>query len=201
MAAVTDGAWVQEAVELRAQGKSWVEVAQAVGKPRSTVQDAVKRADEAVLEDVYGSGDPGEAIPGQTTVDDFTGPEQAEDTLPAPESNGYDKAAFEAEAGEAVGPMPPTPPASETVYVEEIRFDGTTQIALDVGGKRAQTCEVAISGKAAVDGFLRKGDRLLAEVDLLVVSAGAQDKLDKSTGIVTESVQKHRAVVMDLRRC
>jgi membrane protein involved in colicin uptake len=63
MAAVTDGAWVQEAVELRAQGKSWVEVAQAVGKPRSTVQDAVKRADEAVLEDVYGSGDPGEQIP------------------------------------------------------------------------------------------------------------------------------------------
>jgi hypothetical protein len=198
MAAVTDGAWVQEAVELRAQGKSWVEVAQAVGKPRSTVQDAVKRADEAVLEDVYGSGDPGEQIPdpipGQTNIHEALGePEVVDEPDPL--------ADFKAEAGEAVGPMPPAPPASETVYVEEIRFDGTTQIALDVGGKRAQTCEVTISGKATVDGFLRKGDRLTAEVDLLVVSAGGHDKLDKSTGIVTESVQKHRAVVMDLRRC
>jgi hypothetical protein len=88
---------------------------------------------------------------------------------------------------------------TETVYVEELRIDGTTQIALDLGGKLPQSCEVAFSGKATVDGFLRKGDRIRVEATLLVKGASADDKLDKQTGIVTEAVQKHKAVFTDLR--
>ena len=88
---------------------------------------------------------------------------------------------------------------AETVYVEELRIDGTTQMALDVGGKAPQTCEVTFTGRAVVDGFLRKGDRIRVKAVLLVKDASVADKLDKQTGIVTEAVQKHKAVCADLR--
>jgi hypothetical protein len=158
----------------------------------------------------------GAMIPGQTTVDDHLPPSEEPPPADDPEHDvgtgepwdgarahgeGWGgKEEFEAEAGEAVGPMPPRETdAGETVYVEEIRIDGTTQIALDVGGKQPQACEITFTGKATVNGYFRKGDRLrISDGVILVTSEGAKDKLDKQTGIVTECTQVHSGKLVDL---
>jgi hypothetical protein len=86
----------------------------------------------------------------------------------------------------------------QSVYVEQIRVDGTTQVAIDFGGKQAQTAKLTLAGGAEVDGFFRKGDRIRGTFEAVVVSVGAKDTLDKQTGIVTEAVQTHTARVVDL---
>jgi hypothetical protein len=86
----------------------------------------------------------------------------------------------------------------QSVYVEQIRVDGTTQVAIDFGGKQAQTARLTLSGSVEVDGFFRKGDRIRGTFEAVVVSVGAKDTLDKQTGIVTEAVQTHTARVVDL---
>ena len=89
-------------------------------------------------------------------------------------------------------------PRVESVYVEQIRVDGTHQIAIDFGGKQAQSCSLSISGKVDVDGFFRKGDRIRGTFEAVVTGAGAKDKLDKATGIVMEAEQTHSAKITDL---
>jgi hypothetical protein len=86
----------------------------------------------------------------------------------------------------------------QSVYVEQIRVDGTTQVAIDFGGKQPATCTLTIGGTAVVDGFFRKGDRIRGTFEAVVNGAGSKDKIDKQTGIVTEAVQTHTARVVDL---
>jgi hypothetical protein len=86
----------------------------------------------------------------------------------------------------------------QSVYVEQIRVDGTTQVAIDFGGKQAQTARLTLSGAVEVDGFFRKGDRIRGTFEAVVVGVGGKDTLDKQTGIVTEAVQTHTARVVDL---
>jgi hypothetical protein len=86
----------------------------------------------------------------------------------------------------------------QSVYVEQIRVDGTTQVAIDFGGKQAQTARLTLSGSVEVDGFFKKGDRLRGTFEAVVVGVGGKDTLDKQTGIVTEAVQTHTARVVDL---
>jgi hypothetical protein len=121
-------------------------------------------------------------------------------------SNGHgDPRELEREAGPAVGAMP-TPGQQtidgsevQSVYVEQIRVDGTTQVAIDFGGKQAQTAKLTLSGAVEVDGFFRKGDRLRGAFEAVVTDVGAKDKIDRQTGIVTEATQTHKARITDLR--
>jgi hypothetical protein len=221
MSAATEQDWKVQARGLREAGLSEREVAESVGKANSTVHAYFKkegiepRADgadepEPVAEPATPEPEPeppassnghghlnpfhaervrmeGEApIPGQADLDGgFYDPE-------------YDKPGFEAEAGEAVGAMPPKAP-QESVYVEVIRIDGTTQIALDFGGKRPAAATLRLSGKAEVDGFYRKGDRLRGTFEAVITGVAGKDKLDRQTGIVTEAEQSHTAVITDMR--
>jgi hypothetical protein len=120
-------------------------------------------------------------------------------------SNGHgDPRELEREAGPAVGAMP-TPGQQtidgsevQSVYVEQIRVDGTTQVAIDFGGKQAQTARLTLSGAVEVDGFFRKGDRIRGSFEAVVVGIAGRDKIDKQTGIPVEAVQTHTARVVDL---
>jgi hypothetical protein len=139
-------------------------------------------------------GDSSNIIPGQTTIGD---PDEPHDD---PESPGWaNREEFVAEAGESVGAMPPREMnGGDVVYVEEIRIDGTTQTALDLGGKRAASATCTLSGKVTVDGSLRKGDVLMGTFRAVVRGAGSKDKVDKQTGIVTEAAEKFTAELVDL---
>jgi hypothetical protein len=86
----------------------------------------------------------------------------------------------------------------QSVYVEQIRVDGTTQVAIDFGGKQAQTARLTLSGAVEVDGFFRKGDRIRGTFEAVVVGIAGRDKIDKVTGIPGEAVQTHTARVVDL---
>jgi site-specific DNA-cytosine methylase len=70
----------------------------------------------------------------------------------------------------------------QSVYVEQIRVDGTTQLAIDFGGKQAHTAKLTLGGSAEVDGFFRKGDRIRGTFEAVVVAVGAKDKIDKADG-------------------
>jgi hypothetical protein len=102
-------------------------------------------------------------------------------------------------------PLGPTPGQQtidggevQSVYVEQIRVDGTTQVAIDFGGKQAQTARLTLSGAVEVDGFFRKGDRIRGSFEAVVVGIAGRDKIDKVTGIPVEAVQTHTARVVDL---
>lgn len=190
-----DSAWAQEAIRRNREGQDAANIAVAVGKNAASVRKVLRAArEQGVLPrdpiadsnrgiPANGNGHHSEpdVIPGQTTVDDHL-------------------ADFKAEAGEAVGPMPPKPPEeTETVYIAQLRIDGTQNLPVKVGGKAPGSCVVTLSGKAEVDGFLRKGDRLRGTFEALVVSEGAEDKIDKDTGVAVEAIQRHKAMFTDLR--
>jgi hypothetical protein len=130
-------------------------------------------------------------IPGQQDIDGGEVP------------SGREVIEEQADPGEGETGLPPRPgdePAEEvSSYVEEIRVDGTTQVALDFGGKRPMTATLSLSGKATVDGFYRKGDRLRGSFEAVVVGVAGKDKLDKPTGIVVEAAQAHTAKMVDIR--
>jgi hypothetical protein len=86
----------------------------------------------------------------------------------------------------------------QSVYVEQIRVDGTTQVAIDFGGKQAHKATLTLGGAAEVDGFFRKGDRIRGTFEAVIVGVAAKDKIDKQTGIPVEAVQTHTARVVDL---
>lgn len=86
----------------------------------------------------------------------------------------------------------------ETVYVEQIRIDGTHQTALDVGGKRALSAVLTVSGKVTVDGSLRKGDVLTGTFTAVVRGVSSKDKVDKASGVVVEAEEKFTAQLVDL---
>lgn len=84
------------------------------------------------------------------------------------------------------------------VPVEEIRVDGTRQLALGVGGKEPTSCKLTLSGSAAVVGRFDKGERITGTFEAVVVAATAKDKLDKQTQIVTECGLVLAAKLVDL---
>jgi hypothetical protein len=86
----------------------------------------------------------------------------------------------------------------QSVYVEQIRVDGSTQLAIDFGGKQPHSARLTLGGSVEVDGFFRKGDVLRGTFEAVIVSVGAKDTLDKKTGIVTEAAQTHSARITDL---
>jgi hypothetical protein len=113
-----DSAWAQEAIRRSGEGQDAANIAVAVGKNAASVRKVLKAAREKgvlpkdpIIESNLGNGNG--HIPGQTTVDDHL-------------------ADFKAEAGEAVGPMPPQQP-EDALDDPEPRLKGTRQLALDFG--------------------------------------------------------------------
>jgi hypothetical protein len=110
---------------------------------------------------------------------------------------------FEQEAGEAVGPMPQTPPDNTQPPLEELRVDGTTQLAaFDAGGKRPAeaTLKLTCGAIQLSDGqAFRKGDTLRFSGEAVVREVKQKDAVDKETGIVISCTQAHGAVITDLR--
>jgi hypothetical protein len=121
----TETDWQERVIALKAEGLESKDIAEMVGKSASTVRKVIARAREA--------GAPAEASTNGNGHHDVP-PEDDPEFVPVDPLEE-----FKAEAGEAVGPMPPTPPeremdGGETVYVEEIVVGGTTQLIMfDVG--------------------------------------------------------------------
>ncbi len=84
---------------------------------------------------------------------------------------------------------------------QELAVAGTQEALFDMGGKKPGTATLTLSIPAVQmlggQGF-KKGDRFEFSGVAQVVAVGQKDKLDKETKIVTESVQVHQAVVVDL---
>jgi len=88
-------------------------------------------------------------------------------------------------------------------YPEEIRVDGTTQLAaFDMGGKRATTSSIRLTGGRALieDGkAYSKGEVVHFSGTAVIREVGQRDKPDPQTGIVVSCEQKHLAEIVDLR--
>lgn len=112
------------------------------------------------------------------------------------------KAQFEAEAGEAVGPMPPEAPRDEQPPVEELRVDGTAQLGIfDAGGKRPTEATLRLQCGAitlAAGGAYEKGAVINFSGVAVVREVKQKDAVDKETGIVTACTQSHTAAIVDL---
>ena len=88
-------------------------------------------------------------------------------------------------------------------FPEEIRVDGTTQLAaFDLGGKRATTSSIRLTGGRALieDGkAYSKGEVVHFSGTAVIREVGQRDKPDPQTGIVVSCEQKHLAEIVDLR--
>lgn len=126
----------------------------------------------------------------------------SQEALDAEDGPGDGKAEeLKSEAGEPVGEMPPADPESTEVAPEEIIVAGTCKLGeLKVGGKKPASAVLKLKlGTLKVEGAYRKGEKLTVTVDAVVVGEGAVDVLDPKTKQVTESVQEHRAVALDVK--
>jgi hypothetical protein len=195
--------WEAEALSLKDQGLSTAEIADQVGKHPASVRRLVARQPEpssngngnghgpidaataARLRDAAtGDGDPPAGpIPGQIDIDGdevmggalSSGPEEERDPTP-----GYDKEALEAEAGEAVGPMPPREMDGGEL-VTEIRLQGTRQLAIDFG----PAADIPTGGTLVVkseklaSGHFGLGDVITGTFTARITDAGGKERVDK----------------------
>jgi len=188
--AVTSTDWKDEAKSLRRQGLTEAEIAEAVGRARSTVHEAVK--DVAV----NGNGashempDPGEVTPAE--LDRIAGLEadRAEARAEGPTPGQLDIDGNEApEIGE--------PP------VEEIIVRGTTPLDFfNAGGKLPNKASLRFTGgKVGLEQgtAFRKGDVVRFEGYATVVAATPRDKRDRATRQVLECELQIHAEIDDLR--
>lgn len=86
--------------------------------------------------------------------------------------------------------------------IEEIRVDGTTQLAMfDLGGKQATASTLTFTGGTVrlVDGqAFAKGDVIRFEGTAVINEVGQKDDHDPKTGIVVAASQKHGARITSL---
>lgn len=224
---VMDTEWHADALRMRAEGLDANAVAEAMGKHPFTIRRLFARnpppeppivgsypspcasngnghatVDAETAERIRKAAETGEVwdgakahddepIPGQTTVDEHL-------------------AGFKYEAGEAVGDLEAQRRATrremdggETVHVEEIRVDGTTQLGMfDAGGKSPESASLRLSGGKIllVDGrAFAKGDTIRFEGTAVVREVALRDRPDPKTGVVVSAEQKHVAQITDLR--
>jgi hypothetical protein len=81
--------------------------------------------------------------------------------------------------------------------------DGTTQLsAFDVGGKRARSASIRLSGGKVLltEGqAFSKGEVVTFSGTAVIREVGQRDKPDPKTGIVVSAEQRHIAEIVDLR--
>lgn len=180
--------WQATVLAMKADGKTAGVIAEVVGKHVATVRKVINRAAPVTNGNGHGVVDAETAerlraaaespIPGQTTVEDMIPPGDL------PEPDGHDEPA-------------------ETVYVEEIRVDGTTQLGMfSSGGKAAGSASLRLSGGRIMllDGrAFRKGDTIRFSGTAVIREVAQRDTPDRATGIVVSAEQKHVAQITDLR--
>lgn len=189
--------WEAEAVRLKAEGKESAEIAEIIGKHPATVRKAIKRAREA--EESFDSRAHA-MIEGQTTVDDFTAtcehgePADVEcltcrddalrDLHRPPDEPRDPLEDFKAEAGEAVGPMPPaTPEEPGETSVTLPLMKGTRQLALDFGPNAAPAHEATVkfASEKWPSGHFGLGDVVTGTFTARIVSIPAKEAFDKDS--------------------
>lgn len=135
------------------------------------------------------------------TLRDLAGITQdEEEARGTPRSDELDE---QADRGEARTGLPPT--GQQTIDgqevrppIEEIRVDGTHQLAIDAGGKQPTEVKLSLTGSAKVTGHFRKGDRITGTFEAVVNAYSTKDKVDKQTQIVTEAGAVFGARLTDL---
>lgn len=194
MSAMADTAtdWQREVLDLKAQGLTSAQIAEAVGKHAATVRKVIARAkDDGALTESgtawpEGDGDgPDEPYPGQTTVDDFTDPLEE----------------FRAEAGEAVGPMPPREMDGGEVVETAPFVKGTVQLALDFGPNAAPVAgaTVVFRSEKLASGFFAMGDVVTGTFTARITGVAGSEKLDKDLGEFVAKPQAQTATITEIR--
>jgi hypothetical protein len=186
---MTETDWQERAIALKAEGLESKEIAEAVGKHPATVRKVIARANVEEVEAI--KADFERVIEEEAHEPVF---------LPPFDGNGHvpgqtDLSDFIAEAGEAVGPMPPREmDAGEIDYVEEQRVDGTQQYAFDFGGSLPSDATITFTGTFP-SGFFQKGDMISGRFTARVTGVAGKDKLDKKSGVFCPAPQAHAALI------
>lgn len=180
-----DSDWAQEAIRRKSEGQDSANIAIAVGKNAASVRKVLKAArEQGLLSDgpvaAPETNGNGHAIPGQTTVDDHL-------------------ADFKAEAGEAVGPMPPLEP-DEALDDPEPRLKGTRQLALDFG----ENADIPVGGTLVIrsdklaSGFFGLGDVITGSFTARIVDVAGKERLQRASEEFRAQPQAHVALITDL---
>jgi hypothetical protein len=187
--------WKDDARLLRAQGKSEREIAEQLGKSRSTIHETVKDVtvdDPDVLagEDEFVAGEQPQNGNGHVDVLATSLAAIAGDS-----SGGPTPGQLDIDGGEA--------PAAEQVRVEEIIVRGTTPLDFfNLGGKLPNTASIRfVGGKVGLEQgtAFKKGEVIQFHGYATVVSATPRDKRDKATGVVLECELQIQAEIDDLQ--
>lgn len=210
MAAVQED-WKTTARELRESGCSEREVAEAVGKSRSTVhsffsKEGIEPGGDPEPEPAAAEPEPQDEpeAPAEHFTDDA---DRAGATFHGdnPHLTPFQRERLRMEEQARIGEGGDVEWESESVFtpLAEQRVDGTAQLSMfDLGGKRATDSSLKLQGGRVqlADGqAFRKGDVVRLEVTAVVREVGQRDKPDPATGIVVSAEQKHIAYITDLR--
>lgn len=200
--------WQVEAVRLRRdQQMATAEIAERFGKSASQVRKVIAQASaERHVNAVGNPAGDGSAVPGQMTVDEYlTGVEpdpideftqtcehgkpldvdcegcREEREVEAAWADPLDD--FRAEAGEAVGPMPPDPSPPEPGQYE-VRLAGTRQMALDFGENASLPtgATIVLKSEKRASGFYGLGDVFSGTFTARVTKTPGEEKFDKDMG-------------------
>jgi len=192
MAAVQaqDCDWQSEAVSLKRAGLESKDIAEALDKHPATIRKVIARAREA----------------GELPNDELSivagAPEREfdEDGIAAELNGDRDPLEdFKAEAGEAVGPMPPSEPEN-TDPDTEVRLAGTRQMALDFGPEADTPVggTIVLRSEKLASGFFGLGDVIEGRFTARVVKVGAEEKADKDIGEYRAKPVAHVALITEL---
>lgn len=118
----------------------------------------------------------------------------------APDESPSKTKELQENAGEAVGEMPPGEPEDVMVPPDTLMVSGTAKGSHRKWNGKAPT-ETFLNLKGVKievpEGEFKKGERIRFSGEMVVVSEGAKDKLDKDTKQVVDSKQLHDAIVID----
>lgn len=194
--------WQSEAIDLKRQGLDSNAIAEAVGKSPSTVRKVIARAREAgtlpaefAVVDVPPEDDPEYEAPhhehDKPLPDDFRADLGDRDPLDE----------FKAEAGEAVGPMPPeTPPEpGETEHALPV-LKGTRQLALDLGPNAAPITESTVTFKSEKwpSGHFGMGDVVIGTFRARIVSTPGKEKWDANEEEFVAAPMNYGALITEI---
>jgi hypothetical protein len=170
---MTETDWQETAVRMRReQQAATADIAEAVGRSESQVRRVLAKAnaERAINGAPSSNGNgPHDVIPGQTTVDDHLEPEDD------PESPGWaGRDEFVDEAGESVGPMPPSRAVDAQDGMFDVVWDDAT--LLDALEAREKTREAKLTaGKA----HKLKDDAVKALLDGKPLEVGAVARIGR----------------------
>ena len=207
-----DQDWQAEVIDLKRRGLESKDIAEAVGKHAATVRKVIAKAREAgdlpsdplapveavatALDAVDAARDAvatarelSEPIPGQIDIEGNEAPEADRDPLED----------FKAEAGEAVGDMPPAEP-DDTDPDMTVRLKGTRQMAIDFG----PAADIPVGGTLVIkseklaSGHFGLGDVITGTFTARITDAGGKERLDKASEEFRAKPTAYTATITEL---